>query len=136
MANDLGILVIVITNQAGIARGFYTESHFRFFTKEINNRLIDFGAHIDETYYCPHHPSEGIESYRQNCTCRKPKNGLLEKAIFDWKLDKQKCLLIGDKETDMIAAKKSGIRAHLFSYKKENLLEIFKNNLIYLGNDN
>ena len=136
MANDLGILVIVITNQAGIARGFYTESHFRFFTQEINDRLIDFGAHIDETYYCPHHPSEGIESYKQNCKCRKPKNGLLEKAIFDWKLDKQKCFLIGDKETDMIAARKSGIRSHLFCYKKENLLEIFKNNLIYLSNDN
>ncbi len=136
LANDLGILVIVITNQAGIARGLYSESQFRFFTDEINNRLIEFGAHIDKTYYCPHHPSEASKDYLQNCNCRKPKNGLIEKAKLDWKLDKEKCFLIGDKESDILAARKSGIKAHLFSYKKENLLEIFKNKLIYLCNNN
>ena len=132
MANDMGILVIVITNQAGIARGYYSENEFHLFSKEINNELINFGAHIDATYYCPHHPSEGIKKYRKDCDCRKPKTGMLEKAISDWKLDVTKCFLIGDKKSDILAAKKCGINSHMFSYEKENLLEIFKNNLTFL----
>ena len=136
MANDLGILVIVITNQAGIARGIYSERQFKLFSKEINNELKDFGAHIDATYFCPHHPTEGINKYKINCKCRKPKNGLIKKAILDWKLQKRKCFLIGDKESDIIAAKKSGIESQQFFYKKDNLLEIFKNKLIFLTDDN
>ena len=136
MANDLGLLVIVITNQAGIARGLYTNKQFNLFTNQINNLLINFGAHIDATYYCPHHPTEGINEYKKNCSCRKPDNGMIEKAILDWKLDRKKCFLIGDKKSDLMAAKKSGIKSHLFSYKNENLLEIFKNNLNFIIDDN
>ena len=136
MANDLGILVIVITNQAGIARGLYSEQQFNLFSQEINNQLINFGAHIDDTYFCPHHPTEGINKYRINCKCRKPKNGLIEKAILDWKLKKRKCFLIGDKKSDILAAKRSGIESQQFFYKKDNLLEIFKNKLIFLADNN
>ena len=136
MANDLGILVIVITNQAGIARGLYSEKQFKLFSEEINNELINFGAHIDDTYFCPHHPTEGINKYKINCKCRKPKNGLIKKAIIDWELQKRKCFLIGDKKSDMIAAKRSGIESQQFLYKKDNLLEIFKNKLIFLTDDN
>ena len=73
MANDLGILVIVVTNQSGIARGYYTEDEFHLFTEEINEDLKNFGAHIDATYFCPHHPKEGIGDLRTNCNCRKPR---------------------------------------------------------------
>lgn len=132
LANDLNILLIVITNQAGIARGFYTENDFKLFSEEINNQLIDYGGHIDATYFCPHHPFEGIQKYKKVCNCRKPKSGMLEQAINEWNLDKEKCFLIGDKESDIQAAKKCGINSHLFSYKNENLLEIFKKNLTYL----
>tara|TARA_Y100000589_G_scaffold324149_1_gene359834 strand:- start:1089 stop:2303 length:1215 start_codon:yes stop_codon:yes gene_type:complete len=136
MANDLGILVIVITNQAGIARGLYSEKQFQLFSKEINNELKSFGAHIDATYFCPHHPTEGINKYKINCKCRKPKNGLIKKAILDWKLQKRKCFLIGDKKSDIIAAKRSGIESQQFFYKKDNLLEIFKNKLFFLTDNN
>ena len=136
MANDLGILVIVITNQAGIARGLYSEKQFKLFSKEINNELKSFGAHIDATYFCPHHPTEGINKYKINCKCRKPKNGLIKKAIHDWKLQKRKCFLIGDKKSDIIAAKRSGIESQQFFYKKDNLLEIFKNKLNFLIDNN
>lgn len=136
MANDLGILVIVITNQAGIARGIYSEKQFKLFSKEINNELKSFGAHIDATYFCPHHPIEGINKYRINCKCRKPKNGLIKKAILDWKLKKRNCFLIGDKKSDILAAKRSGIESQQFFYKKDNLLEIFKNKLIFLSDNN
>ena len=91
MANDFGILVIVVTNQSGIARGYYTEEEFKLFTEEINEDLKNFDAHIDATYFCPHHPKEGIGKLRKDCDCRKPKTGLLMKAIKEWNLDKNKC---------------------------------------------
>ena len=132
MANDLGILVIVVTNQSGIARGYYTEDEFHLFTEEINEDLKNFGAHIDATYFCPHHPKEGIGDLRTNCNCRKPKTGLLMKAIKEWNLDKNKCFLIGDKDSDIIAANRCGISSCLFSSENNILLEIFKNKLPYL----
>ena len=131
-ANDLGILVIVITNQSGIARGYYTEEEFNLFTNEINKDLKSFGAHIDATYFCPHHPKEGIGKLRRNCNCRKPNTGLIIKAIKDWNLDKNKCFLIGDKYSDIIAANRCGISSYLFSSQNKNLLEIFKNKLTSL----
>ena len=132
MANDLGILVIVVTNQSGIARGYYTEEEFNLFSEEINEDLKNFGAHIDATYFCPHHPKEGIGDLRTNCNCRKPKTGLIMKAIKEWNLDKKKCFLIGDKDSDIIAANRCGISSYLFSPHNKNLLEIFKNNLTSL----
>ncbi len=132
MANDFGILVIVVTNQSGIARGYYTEEEFKLFTEEINEDLKNFDAHIDATYFCPHHPKEGIGKLRKDCDCRKPKTGLLMKAIKEWNLDKNKCFLIGDKDSDIIAANRCGISSCLFSSENNNLLEIFKNKLPYL----
>jgi len=132
MANNFGILVIVVTNQSGIARGYYSEDEFKLFTEEINEDLKNFGAHIDATYFCPHHPKEGIGKLRKDCNCRKPKTGLLMKAIKEWNLDKDKCFLIGDKDSDIIAANRCGISSCLFSSEKNNLLEIFKNKLPYL----
>ncbi len=132
LANDLGFLVIIITNQAGIARGFYSEEQFQDFSNEINNYLIKKGAHIDATYYCPHHPSAGIGKYKKDCECRKPKPGMIEKAIIDWEIEKENSFLIGDNESDIIAAKECGINGYLFSNKNDNLLEIFKNNISYL----
>lgn len=134
LANDLGLLVIVITNQSGIARGLYTEEIFQKFTKEINNQLIESGAHIDATYYCPHHPKEGNGKFKRNCNCRKPKPGLLRRAISDWNLDPKKCFLIGDRETDILLAKKCNISSYLFSSKTDNLLNIFKNKFQHLIN--
>lgn len=129
MANDFGVLVIVVTNQAGIARGFYTQDEFILFTKEINEKLKEYGAHIDSTYFCPHHPEAGIGDLKKNCSCRKPSPGLLKKAIEEWDLDIQKCFFIGDKKSDMQAAQSCGISSYLFCEKKDNLLEIFKNKL-------
>ncbi len=129
MANDLGILVIVVTNQAGIARGFYSENEFKLFTNEINKNLKEYGAHIDATYFCPHHPEAGIGNLKKKCDCRKPNPGLLKKAIEDWDLDTRKCFLIGDKISDIKAAESCCIDSYLYSEKKDNLLDIFKNKL-------
>lgn len=113
--NDRGYLVIVVTNQAGIARGYYTEEKFLYFMDWMNGELRRRGAHIDAFYYCPHHPTEGIEPYRRECRCRKPAPGLLEQALEDWPVDLERSFLIGDKESDLLAAQAAGIRGLLFT---------------------
>jgi D-glycero-D-manno-heptose 1,7-bisphosphate phosphatase len=114
-ANDRGILVCVLTNQSGIARGYYTEEEFQAFTAWIDNELTMWGAHIDATYYCPHHPTEGVSEYRRECRCRKPAPGLIERALAEWGFDPVQSVMIGDAETDMRAAAAAGIRAVRFS---------------------
>lgn len=128
MANDFGILVIVVTNQSGIARGLYNIKEFNSFTEEINNDLKKYGAHIDATYFCPHHPKEGIREFRKNCNCRKPKTGMITQAIKEWNLEKNKCFLIGDKDSDIIAANRSDISSCIYSENKD-LVKIFKEKL-------
>ena len=129
MANDFGIIVIVVTNQSGIARGYYSVDEFHLFTEEINNDLKKYGAHIDATYFCPHHPEEVIGELKKICNCRKPKTGMLNQAIKEWNLDKSKCFLIGDKDSDIIAAERCGIKSYLFSSENKKLIEIFKEKL-------
>jgi D-glycero-D-manno-heptose 1,7-bisphosphate phosphatase len=114
-ANDRAILVLVITNQSGIARGYYTEEEFLAFTAWMGRELAEQGAHIDGTYYCPHHPSEGSGVYRRQCRCRKPGPGLIERALKEWKVDPVLAVLVGDGENDMVAATAAGIRGVRFS---------------------
>jgi D-glycero-D-manno-heptose 1,7-bisphosphate phosphatase len=120
-ANDRGVLVFVITNQAGIARGYYTEADFHAFTAWIDRQLAVCGAHIDRTYYCPHHPTEGRGEYRRACNCRKPAPGLIERARAEWQFDAASAIMIGDAEHDIEAAAAAGIRA--LRYVGGSLLE-------------
>jgi D-glycero-D-manno-heptose 1,7-bisphosphate phosphatase len=113
--NDHGYLVIVVTNQAGIARGYYTEGDFLRLTEWANEELRLRGAHLDAVYYCPHHPTEGIGPYRCACCCRKPGPGLLQQALAEWDIDTTRSLMIGDKESDLQAADAVGVRGVLFS---------------------
>lgn len=106
--NDQGFLVFVVTNQAGIAKGYYTERQYKDFERWISDRLAEIGAHVDAVYYCPHHP-EGLGRYRQVCDCRKPAPGLLLRAISDWSLDSRRTLFVGDKESDLAAAVGAGV---------------------------
>ncbi|MBM3571006.1 MAG: D-glycero-beta-D-manno-heptose 1,7-bisphosphate 7-phosphatase [Alphaproteobacteria bacterium] len=112
--NDWGYSVVVATNQAGIARGYYDEHAFRALSDWMIGELARTGAHIDAIYYCPHHPSEGIGALRRTCLCRKPAPGMLNAAIAAWHLDPSRCIFVGDKATDMQAAAAAGIRGLLF----------------------
>ncbi len=114
-ANDRGILVLVITNQAGIGRGYYTEEAFHAFTAWIQRELAACGAHIDATCYCPHHPTEGRGEYRRACSCRRPAPGLIERALSEWDLDPDRSVLIGNTEHDMKAAAAAGVRGVRFT---------------------
>jgi D-glycero-D-manno-heptose 1,7-bisphosphate phosphatase len=113
-ANERGILVLVVTNQSGIGRGYYTEAEFQAFTRWMDDELARFGAHIDATYYCPHHPTEGWGEYRCACRCRKPAPGLVERALADWGLDRTRSILVGDTAHDLEAAAAAGIRSVRF----------------------
>jgi D-glycero-D-manno-heptose 1,7-bisphosphate phosphatase len=114
-ANDRGILVLVITNQAGLARGYYTEAEFRTFTAWIDAELATVGAHVDATYYCAHHPTAGVGTYRRECRCRKPAPGLIESALAEWGFDPVLSVMIGDTEHDVAAATAAGIRGVRFT---------------------
>lgn len=102
--NDLAYKVIVVTNQAGIARGYYTEQDMHKLHRYMNRKLTKYGAHIDAFYFCPHHPD-----ITGPCHCRKPEPGMIEQAIRDFDLDPARCILFGDKPEDIKAGEKCGI---------------------------
>lgn len=105
--NDLGYKVVVITNQAGIAKGYYTEEDMNKLHKYMNEQLKSkYDAHIDAFYFCPHHPD-----YTGECDCRKPKTGMLEQAIRDFNIDIERSLLIGDKPWDIECGERLGIKS-------------------------
>ncbi len=119
--NKHGWLAIVVTNQSGIGRGWYTEEDFLRLTRWIDQRLAELGAHLDATYYCPHHPTEAQGPYRIECQCRKPAPGMILRAIAEWNIDPARSLLIGNKQHDLLAAVAAGVRGLLF--QGGNLLE-------------
>ena len=125
--NDAGYLVFLVTNQAGIARGYYSEELFLQFSQWINAELKKMGAHIDQIYYCPHHDISGKGIYLTSCACRKPKSGMLLRAMSDYKINKEKSFMIGDKDKDVSAGKQAGLTAHQFV--QDNLLEFIINKI-------
>jgi D,D-heptose 1,7-bisphosphate phosphatase len=113
--NDAGWLAIVVTNQAGIGRGYYTEVEFAAFSAWIDARLAEAGAHLDATYFCPHHPDAALPPYRVACDCRKPGPGLILRAAEDWGVDLGRSVLVGDKDSDLAAAEAAGVPAVRYS---------------------
>lgn len=122
-ANDAGYLVVVTTNQAGIARGYYDEEHFQAFMAYMNERLAEYGAHLDAWYFCPHHPTEGVGALRVACECRKPNPGMVQRAIADWNLDSARCVLVGDSASDVEAAEAAQVHGLLFDSEHARLDE-------------
>ncbi len=113
--NDSGYLVIVVTNQAGIGRGLYTGREFDHLMDWFAEELAREGAHIDAIYHCPHHPTAGLGEYHVVCECRKPAPGMLVRALREWPIDAGRSIMVGDKHTDLEAAKAAGIRGVLYS---------------------
>ena len=113
LINLNGMKAIVISNQAGVARGLFTEE----FVHEINNiitaDLQRHGAVIDKFYYCPHHPEHGNGEYLQNCNCRKPAPGMLLQAAEELNIDLSSSYFVGDRFIDMETAKKVGAKGVL-----------------------
>ena len=103
--NDKGVPVLVVTNQAGIAKGLYTEAQMHRFHAYMNDQLCRrWGAHIDAFYFCPHHPD-----FTGSCACRKPAPGLILRAAEDWDVDLGASVMFGDTENDRIAAENAQV---------------------------
>jgi D,D-heptose 1,7-bisphosphate phosphatase len=104
-----GYSLIVVTNQSGIARGYFTEDQFMHLTEWMDWSLADRDVDLDGIYYCPHHPSAGVAPYRQECDCRKPAPGMLLDAAKDLNIDLTQSYMVGDKAGDMKAAQAAGV---------------------------
>ena len=106
--HEAGFLAIVITNQSGVARGYFTEDELR----KMNTRLMK-ATGVDAVYYCPHHPDGKIEKYRKVCSCRKPEIGLIDSACKDFEIDLSHSYFIGDRECDIRTGQNAGIKTLL-----------------------
>lgn len=113
--NEAGYQVVVVTNQAGVARGYYTEQDVIELHAYLNRMLKEEGAHVDAFYYCPHHPEHGIGPYKTECRCRKPGIGMFEQAEQAFKdgINKEESYMIGDKLLDVEAGHRYGVRSVL-----------------------
>jgi D-glycero-D-manno-heptose 1,7-bisphosphate phosphatase len=105
-----GFLIIVVTNQSGIARGVFDERQFWLGERRFEELLAAEGIKIDAVYFCPHHPTEGDGPYRQECDCRKPRPGMLTRAEREYGLDLSRSFMVGNSPADVGAGKAAGCR--------------------------
>ena len=112
---NAGYLLIVITNQSGIGRGYYTEEDFEALNEYMKSELRKHGVNLAGVYYCPHLPDAKVERYRKVCTCRKPSLGLFERAVHDFNIDLSLSYAVGDKPRDCAICLKSECRGFLIN---------------------
>ena len=101
-ARDNGYLLIAVTNQSGVARGYLTESDLSLIHERMQDILRSKDVSLDAIYYCPHHPEGSVAAYRRACTCRKPGIALGQEAARRFRIDLESCFVIGDQETDLL----------------------------------
>lgn len=126
--NKLNYLVIVLTNQSGVARGYFKEKDVLKFHIFMNKKLKINQATINDFFYCPFHEDAKIKRYKKKSIDRKPNNGMIIKAVKKWKIDIKKSFFIGDSETDKLAAVKSKIK-FLKINKGNDLYKFVKTNI-------
>ncbi len=112
--NDAGLRVIVVTNQAGVARGYYPEAQVHVFHDAIQTELARVGAYVDRFYHCPFHPEGILPEYRADHPDRKPRPGMILRALADQPIDRDRSFLIGDRQSDLDAAAGAGVSGVLF----------------------
>ena len=113
LLNRRGLKTVVVTNQSGVARGYFPESLIHLVHQRMEELLGQEGAHLDGIYYCPHHPDAGSPPYRQKCRCRKPDTGLVDEATRSLDLDCSKSYMIGDRGPDLEFARRIGAKGIL-----------------------
>lgn len=115
-----GFLLIIVTNQAGIAKGFFTISDLENVNKRLLNIYEANGIAIDDLYFCPHHENGTVEPYNIRCSCRKPDTGMVTDGVEKFGIDINKSFMVGDKDSDILLAKNSGLRSF---YIKNSMYE-------------
>lgn len=126
--NERGLMTVVVTNQSGIARGYYTARDVDALHAFMQRELAEVGAHVDAFYYCPHHVEGVVEEFSVVCECRKPKPGMILRACRELDIDPAQSILFGDSERDIEAAKAAGLRAGIF-FTSGNLLDAVSSNV-------
>jgi len=111
LLNDNNWLAIVITNQAGVARGYFSEDVITRVHERLNQELVQQQARLDAIYYCAHHPTVGEPPYRHDCDCRKPKPGLIKLATADFEVDLANSWMVGDRYSDVEMARNAGLHS-------------------------
>jgi D-glycero-D-manno-heptose 1,7-bisphosphate phosphatase len=111
--NEAGYKVVLVTNQSGVARGYFPESLVDDAHGLLRSMLMADGALLDGIYYCPHHPTAGKDKYTIVCDCRKPETGLLDRAAMDLAIDFKQSFMIGDKWSDVELGHRAGMRSIL-----------------------
>lgn len=110
---EMGFQLIIVTNQSGIARGFYTERELNLLNKWLIDDLKKKGICVQKIYYCPHHPNGIVKKYRKICDCRKPSTSLFWRAQKELEVDMDKSIVIGDKERDLAICKETSAKGFL-----------------------
>jgi D,D-heptose 1,7-bisphosphate phosphatase len=113
LLNRGGFAVVIVTNQAGVARGIFKESFVAEAHRHITERLAAGGARVDGIYYCPHHPDASVEAYRAECGCRKPGSGMFTQAAADLGVTMADSFVVGDRWHDLEAGQRVGARGIL-----------------------
>lgn len=113
-------LLIIISNQSGIARGYFNETKLEEINGKIKSQALENGINITDIFYCPHHKNGIIKEYSIVCNCRKPKIGLIEKAVKKYNIDLEKSYMIGDKDSDILTGKNCNCKTILI--KNNNYL--------------
>lgn len=111
---DAGFILVVVTNQSGIGRGYYTEEEYETLTDWIRGEFERAGAPLAGVYFCPHHPEKAIERYRCECDCRKPRPGMLLRAARELDIDLSRSVMFGDKPGDATAGHEAGCPERIF----------------------
>lgn len=127
---DLGYILIVVTNQSGIARGYYKEKDVEVLHEELSKILLEKGIKISKFYYCPHHPTKGIGKYKIDCDCRKPNPGMILKGIKDFNIDPCFSYMVGDKISDIEAGIKACVTPVFLDNGKEKFDSNFSQNTL------
>ena len=120
--------VVIVTNQSGVARGYFTINDVHQLHRYLKNELKKYGTKVDKIYFCPYHVDGVIKKYKKKSTLRKPGIGMFLKINKIWKVDRKKSFMIGDQITDMEFAKKAKIKGHLFN--KKNLYKFVKEKVL------
>ena len=144
--NDCGFLIFVVTNQSGIARGYFSEDLLISLHNSLIAKVEKYQAKIDKIYYCPHHPKEGLQKYRIDCNCRKPKPGMIEQAKKEYSIDLENSYIIGDRYKDVQFGNNLGLKTIMvltgyglgeYTYQKNEWLtqpDFICNNLLDAAN--
>ncbi|MBN2225199.1 MAG: D-glycero-beta-D-manno-heptose 1,7-bisphosphate 7-phosphatase [Deltaproteobacteria bacterium] len=111
--NEAGFLVVVVSNQSGVARGYFGEREVARVNETMAGQLEGLGARLDAVYYCPHYPEGTVEKYRRECNCRKPGPGMVRRAQEQFDIDVSRSYVVGDHRGDIVLAKNVGARSIL-----------------------